>query len=75
MQTEYEATFENIDKDEIRERLKMAGAVLVKPEGLMKRYTFNLPKGLEHKDKFLRVRNEGDKITMGLKIVPTGHCH
>jgi len=44
MQAEYEATFININKDEIREKLKQVGAVLVKPEVLMKRYTFNLPK-------------------------------
>ena len=62
MQTEYEATFININKNEIREKLKQVEAVLVKPEVLMKRYTFNLPKGLEHKDKFLRVRDEGDKV-------------
>ena len=36
MQTEYEATFININKDEIREKLKSVGAVLVKPEVLMK---------------------------------------
>jgi len=38
----------------------------------MKRYTFNLPKGHEHKDKFVRVRDEGDKITLTFKIVPVG---
>ena len=72
MQTEYEATFININKDEIRQKLKQVGAVLVKPEGLMKRYTFNLPKGLEHKDRFVRVRDESDKITLTFKIVPVG---
>jgi len=61
-----------VNKDEIREKLKQVGAVLVKQEVLMKRYTFNLPKGLEHKDKFLRVRDEGDKITLTFKIVPVG---
>ncbi|MDD5750662.1 MAG: CYTH domain-containing protein [Candidatus Pacebacteria bacterium] len=72
MQTEYEATFIDVDKEKIREKLKEAGAVLIKPERLMRRYTFNLPKGFEHKDKFLRVRDEGDKITMTFKIVPEG---
>ena len=38
----------------------------------MKRYTFNLPKGLEHKDRFVRVRDESDKITLTFKIVPVG---
>ncbi len=69
MQTEYEATFVNIDKDEIREKLKSVGAVLVKPETLMKRYTFNLPDGLDLSDRFARVRDEGDKITLSFKIV------
>ncbi|MDD4990245.1 MAG: CYTH domain-containing protein [Candidatus Pacebacteria bacterium] len=69
MQTEYEATFINIDKDKIREKLKAVGAVLNKPEVLMKRYTFNLAKGVDLKDRFARVRDEGDKITLSFKIV------
>lgn len=36
MQIEYEATFININKDEIRARLKKVGATLVKPEFLQK---------------------------------------
>jgi len=32
MQVEYEATFANIDKDEVREKLKSIGAQLVRPE-------------------------------------------
>ncbi len=72
MQTEYEATFINVNKDGIREKLKEVGAILAKSEVLMKRYTFNLPKGHEHKDKFLRVRDEGDRITLSFKIVPEG---
>ena len=69
MKIEYEAKFPNIDKDEIRERLKKAGAQLVRPEFLQKRCTFNLPKGHEINGGWLRVRDEGDKITMTLKIV------
>ena len=72
MQTEYEATFINIDKDEVREKLKKVGAVLIKPEVLMTRYTFNLPEGFEQKDRFLRVRDEGDKITLSFKIINEG---
>ena len=69
MQTEYEATFMNVDKDEIREKLKQVGAVLVKPEVLMQRTVFNLPEG-HHKEKaWARVRDEGDKITMSFKVV------
>lgn len=66
---EYEATFTNIDKDEIRQRLKNAGAILVKPENLMVRSAFELPSGHKIKGGWLRVRNENDKITMSLKIV------
>lgn len=69
MQTEYEATFINIDKDEIRKKLKAVGAVLNKPEILMKRYTFNLPEGQYRKGAWLRVRDEQDKITMSFKMV------
>lgn len=72
MEIEYEATFTNINKDDIRQRMKQIGAILVKPEFLMKRYTFNLPKGSEQKDRFLRVRDEDDKITLSFKIVQEG---
>jgi len=69
MQIEYEATFPNVNKDEIREKLKLAGAILVRPEFLQKRCTFNFPDGHEIKGGWLRVRDEGDKITLTLKIV------
>ena len=72
MQTEYEATFLNIDKDEIRGRLKSVGAVLVKPEVLMKRYVFYLPQGHDRPGSFVRVRDEGDKITLSFKIIARG---
>jgi adenylate cyclase, class 2 len=72
MKIEYEATFPNIDKDKIRERLKKAGAVLVRPEFLQKRVVFNLPEGHEIKGGWLRVRDEQDKVTMSLKIVTNG---
>lgn len=69
MNIEYEATFTNINKDEMRERLKKAGASLIKPEFLMKRVVFELPSGHEIPDSWLRVRDESDKVTMSLKIV------
>jgi adenylate cyclase class 2 len=69
MTIEYEATFANINKDEMRERLRSAGAKLVKPEFLQKRVVFNLPAGHEIDGGWLRVRDEGDKITMSLKVV------
>jgi len=69
MQIEYEATFWPVNKDDVREKLRAAGATLVKPEFLQKRKVFNLPKGHEIKGGWLRVRDEGDKITMSLKVV------
>lgn len=68
MDIEYEATFINIDKNEIREKLKKSGALLVRPEYLQRRIPFDLPKETRAKNKFARVRDEGDKITLSLKI-------
>ena len=67
MQIEYEATYTNIDKDQIRDRLKKAGARLVKPEVLQTRVVFHLPEGHAKEGGWARVRNEGNKITMSVK--------
>lgn len=69
MKIEYEATFPDIDKDDIRKRLKKVGAQLVYPEFLMKRYVWHFPKGHEIKGAWARVRQEADKTTMSVKIV------
>lgn len=66
---EYEATFINIDKAAMRNVLRKAGATLVRPECLQTRAVFHLPKGHKMKGGWLRVRDEGDKITMSLKVV------
>lgn len=68
MKIEYEATFLDIDKDEIRKRLKDTGAELIKSEFLQKRVVFNLPKRLD-KYSWIRVRDEEDKITMSFKKI------
>lgn len=67
MPIEYEATFTQINKNQLRKKLKQVGAVLVKPEMLMKRIPFNPPKNIGN--AWLRVRDEGDKITMALKKI------
>lgn len=69
MKIEYEATFPNIDKNQVRKKLKTIGAVLVKSEFLQKRVVFHLPKGHEVKGGWLRVRDEGDRVTLSFKIV------
>jgi adenylate cyclase, class 2 len=69
MKIEYEATFTNIDKVEVRSKLPKLGAKLIKEEFLQRRTVFNLPKSNEIQGGWLRVRDEGDKTTMSLKIV------
>ncbi len=69
MFTEYEALFTDIDKESFRELLKAKGATLVRPEFLQKRVTLELPEGHEKYGAFLRVRDEGDKITLSYKYV------
>lgn len=64
MQNEIEAQFLNINKDEIRAKLKSIGATCVKPEIKMKRVIFDVGK-----HQFIRVRDEGDQIVMTYKNV------
>lgn len=68
MQTEFEATFTNINKDEIRQKLTELGAKCVKPEVLMRRVIFYPP--IEDDLGWMRVRDEGDVITMSYKRFP-----
>ncbi len=69
MKIEYEATFLDIKKDEIRKKLRKMGAKLIKPEFLQKRVVFNLPKSVKKTHKWIRVRDEKDKITMSFKSI------
>lgn len=64
MNTEFEATFTDIDKDEMREKLKQIGAKLVYPERAMKRYGYAVS---DDRRAIIRVRDEGDKITLTYK--------
>ena len=66
MQIEFEAKFTNIDKDDVRSKLKNIGATLVRPEFLMRRMNFDPP--VKINGGGLRVRDEGDKVTLSLKI-------
>lgn len=69
METEYEATFWPIGKDESRAKLEAAGAKRVYPERLMRRVTFSLPPPLASIHRWARVRDEGDRVTMSVKQV------
>lgn len=70
MQIEYEATFANIDKDNIRSRLLRAGAICEREEFLQKRITFDVPQTCPLDNAWVRVRDEGNRATLTLKDMP-----
>jgi adenylate cyclase class IV len=73
MKIEYEATFVNINKDLIREKLSKIGARLKKAEVKMRRTSFFPPEKFDKNSAYLRVRDEGsDYITMALKVQEKG---
>lgn len=68
MKTEIEAKFINVNFSHLREKLKTLGAKLVFPERLMKRKNFDYPdRRIEKKGGWIRLRDEGDKITLSYK--------
>ncbi|MDB5161960.1 MAG: hypothetical protein JWM52_468 [Candidatus Saccharibacteria bacterium] len=68
MKTEIEAKFLNVDFDEVRERLKAAGAECEQPMRLMRRVVIE-PSFIKDagRDAFIRIRDEGDKVTITFK--------
>lgn len=70
MQIELEAKFLDIDTEKLRALLTEKGATLVHPERLMRRKTFDYPdKRLKKIGGWIRVRDEGDKVTLAYKQV------
>ncbi len=67
MDIEFEATFTGVDKESMRATLTKTGAILVKKEALMRRTVFHPP--IDVPGGWMRVRDEGDVITMSLKVV------
>src|SRR5688500_13456541 len=68
MQTEVEAKFLDADLDEVRKNLESLGGVRVTPLRLMKRKHYDYPDGsLQSKNAFVRLRDEGDRITLTYK--------
>lgn len=67
MNIEYEASFYPININGMRTKLKNIKAKLTKPECLMKRQVFYPPQGVDK--GWVRVRDEGDKITIAYKYV------
>ena len=70
METELEAKFLNIEPDVLRAKLAKQGAALIYTERMMKRKNFDYPdKRLEKIGGWIRLRDEGDKITLAYKRV------
>jgi len=66
MYVEYEATFANVDKKQVRDKLKKIGGKLLKAEFLQRRITFSVPENT-FKHSWARVRDESDRVTMSFK--------
>lgn len=76
MQTEIEAKWLNIDIDLMRNKLEKNGAQLVHPERQMRRCTFDFPdKKLHQVNGWVRVRDEGDKVTLSYKQLNDRSLH
>ncbi len=69
MKKEIEATFLSINKDITRVKLKRAGFELKTPEYLMRRKTFDFSRVAPGRNKWGRVRQESDKVTMTVKEI------
>ena len=65
MEIEFEVKFLDINKDELVEKLKSLGASLKQTNSLYKRCMYGL---CDVKRGYVRVRDEGDKITLTAKI-------
>lgn len=68
MQTEIEAKFLDINPEKFRYLLNEFGAKLEEPERIMRRKNYDFPdRKLEEKRGWVRVRDEGDKVTLSYK--------
>ena len=66
--TEYEAKFYPVDKEEIRKKLKKLGAKLVYPERKMRRVIVDRLAKPQLKCDYIRVRDEGNLTRLSAKI-------
>lgn len=67
MKNEIEAKFLSINKESVRNRLKESGFTLETPEYMMRRKTFDFSRIAPKENKWGRVRQESDKVTMTIK--------
>ena len=66
MTPEIEVKFANVDHESVRKKLIAAGARLVQPMRLMRRVVFH-NQTLKEKNAFIRVRDEGNRVTVTYK--------
>lgn len=64
---EIEVKVMNVDVKELREKLKKLGAKNIEPERLMNRAIFDVANP-EDKPEWIRLRDEGDKVTLAYKF-------
>jgi len=68
MKPEIEAKFLDVDFDTVRAKLRELGAECVQPMRLMRRKNFEHAEGRSEKPRgWIRVRDEGDKVTLAYK--------
>lgn len=68
MKTEIEATFIGVDHDALRKKMSDLGATLIRPERLNRRTIFDYEDlRLDKKAAWIRLRDEGDSITLTFK--------
>mgnify|MGYP001565261179 CR=1 FL=1 len=68
MKTEIEGKFLDINKEELRKKLRLLKASLIHKERLMRRINYDYQDSrLEKIGGWIRVRDEGDKITLAYK--------
>lgn len=76
MQTEIEAKWLDINHDNFRQRLLANGATRVHTERQMSRKVFDYPDDrLHHVGGWVRVRDEGDKVTLSYKQLSDRSLH
>lgn len=76
METEIEVKFCDVNKEELRQELKKAGAKLLHAEILMRRKAMDFPDmRLDQRGGWARVRDEGERVTMSYKQVNDRTLH
>ena len=68
---EYEVKFFPVELEKVRIKLQNVGATLETPERLMRRCVFGKEKNPGISCTYIRIRDEGDKVTLSAKLHAT----